>query len=389
MLVSSELKRVIYPALSMAGVFHRSFASGLAVVTYHGVVPPGYEIVDGAFDGNLVRAENLRLQLRRLKTHYEVISPEDLLAWRQGRIKLPERAVLITCDDGLLNCLTDMLPVLLDERISCLLFVTGASAGKTRTMLWYEELFLLFLRSPDGPLEISACGISIRGELGSREKRRILWWESVKRLSRVDAKSRASFLRGFRAQVGFDVITELDDDTSPSCRRYGLMTISELQQYAAAGMSIGAHTMSHPMLSLMASELAYAEILQSQLKLEAALQRPVWAFAYPFGDPQSVTRQVLGMPQKAGFEAAFMNYGGGFGSNLPAFALPRIHVTTETSLAELEAHVSGFYTLLRSRFKKDPEIAEFDLVANGADADRNPITYEMQEDETRYATSIP
>jgi peptidoglycan/xylan/chitin deacetylase (PgdA/CDA1 family) len=167
------------------------------------------------------------------------------------------------------------------------------------------------------------------------------------------------------------------------------MTLTELQQYAAAGMTIGAHTMSHPMLSLMAGELAYAEILQSQLKLEAALQRPVWAFAYPFGNPQSVTRQVLGMPQKAGFEAAFMNYGGGLGSNLPAFALPRIHVTTETSLAELEANVSGFYTLLRSRFKKDPEIAEFDLVANGADADRNLMNYEMQEDEAHYATSTP
>ena len=47
-IVSPFLKRVFYPALSMAGVFHRNSAPGLAVVTYHGVLPPGYEPVDPA-----------------------------------------------------------------------------------------------------------------------------------------------------------------------------------------------------------------------------------------------------------------------------------------------------------------------------------------------------
>src|SRR6266849_5054982 len=124
--VSPFLKRVFYPAMSMAGVFHRTSAPGLAVVTYHGVLPPGYEPVDAGFDGNLISAEMLSRQLRLLKAHYNVISPEDALAWREGRRELPPRAVLLTCDDGLLNCLTDMLPVLQQEAVSCLFFVTGA-----------------------------------------------------------------------------------------------------------------------------------------------------------------------------------------------------------------------------------------------------------------------
>jgi len=345
-IVSPLLKHVVYPALSMAGVFHRTSASGLAVVTYHGVIPPGYETVDAGLDGNLISSETVRRQLRRLKTHYNVISPPDVLEW-QASGKLPERAVLITCDDGLLNCLTDMLPVLTDEKVSCLFFVTGASAGESRMMLWYEELFRLFLRVPEGPFEVSACGTVIRAELGPREQRRALWWDSVKRLSQIDAESRASFVKAFRDRAGSDGMPKLDDERSVSCRRYGLMTRAELQRLAAAGMSIGAHTMSHPMLSLMPAELAYAEIAESRTRLEAALQQRVWAFAYPFGDPQSVTPQVLSMTQKAGFEAAFLNYGGGLGSSLPRFALPRIHVTAETSLAELEAHVSGFYARVR------------------------------------------
>src|SRR5271166_3898505 len=150
-IVSPFLKRVFYPALSIAGVFRRTSARGLAVVTYHGVLPQGYEAIDAALDGNLISAKMLWQQLRLLKEHYNLITPEDALAWREGRRDLPPRAVLLTCDDGLLNCLTGMLPVLQQEKVSCLFFVTGASGGDSRQMLWYEVLFLLFLRGPAGP----------------------------------------------------------------------------------------------------------------------------------------------------------------------------------------------------------------------------------------------
>lgn len=357
-IVSPLLKRVVYPALSLSGAFHRTSPAGLAIVTYHGVLPSGYECVEAGFDGNLVTAEMLRRQLRRFKTHYNVISPDDVLGWRQGRIKLPERALLITCDDGLLNCLTEMLPVLQDERVGCLFFVTGVSAGESRAMLWYEELFLLFLRAPDGMLDVSDGEMAVRGELASRKQRRSLWWDSVKRLSRVGVAARASFLNAFRNRVRLGMLPDLGDDKSASCRRYGLMIRSEIRQLAAAGMSIGAHTMSHPMLSQMLSEGAYVEICESRTILEAALQRPVWAFAYPFGDPMSVTPQVLDMPRKAGFEAAFLNYGGGLGSGLPGFELPRIHVTVGMTLAELEAHVSGFYARMQRRAGRDLQNVE-------------------------------
>jgi len=341
-ILSPFLKRVFYPALSLAGVYHRTSATGLAVVTYHGLLPEGCEPVDSALDGNLIRAEMLGRQLRLLKAHYNVISPEDALAWREERCKLPPRAVLLTCDDGLLNCLTDMLPVLQKEKVSCLFFVTGASTEESRTRLWYEELFLLFLRAPAGHFEISSAGVRIEGDLGSRGERREIWWSSVKRLSQVDSRARALFLQAARIQLGRN--TERDfEPHSASCRRFGLLTRAELQELASAGMTIGAHTLSHPMLSQLPPELAYAEVSESRTRLESVLQKRVWAFAYPFGDPQSVTPRVLAMAKEARYEAAFLNFGGGLGTALPPYALPRVHVTAEMSLAEFEAHVSGFY----------------------------------------------
>jgi hypothetical protein len=221
-----------------------------------------------------------------------------------------------------------------------------------RTMLWYEELFLLLLRAPAGRFEILCEGIAIEGELGSREQRRTIWWSSVRKLSQIEGGRRASFLQAARTRFGVDVNRDADGDDSPSCRRYGLLTCNELRQLVSAGMTVGAHTLSHPMLSQLSPDLAYTEISESQAKLEVALQERIWAFAYPFGDPQSVTPQILEMPERAGYKAAFLNFGGGLGIDLPPYALPRLHVTDGMTLGELDAHVSGFYMRLQRRARR-------------------------------------
>ena len=123
-------------------------------------------------------------------------------------------------------------------------------------------------------------------------------------------------------------------------------------------MTIGAHTMSHPILSQLPRELARAEIMECRAKLEAALHKPIWAFAYPFGDAASVSSEIVTCAKGAGYDGAFLNIGGGLGVDLPRFALPRIHVTSEMSLAEFDGHVSGFHAELQRRTGRAPSIAE-------------------------------
>ena len=342
-IVSPLLKNVVYPALAVTGAFRWTSTAGLAVVTYHGVIPDGYAPVDSVMDGSLIRADVMQRQLRLLKQHYNLATPEEFLDSIEKGSALPPKAVLVTCDDGLLNCLTDMLPVLQQEDVKCLFFVTGASAEESRTTLWYEELFLMFLKARSGPFEVSSGGIVIQGKLADGAQRRSVWWDLVKRLSRVDSTTRKSALTVVREYFGLDMTSVFDHRNSATTRRFGLLTCNELRQLVSAGMTIGAHTLTHPMLSQLTTKLAYEEIAESGAKLESALQRKIWAFAYPFGDPQSVTPEVQTMPQKAGYQVAFLNFGGGLGSALPLYAAPRIHVTAGMSLSEFEAHVSGFY----------------------------------------------
>jgi len=141
-------------------------------------------------------------------------------------------------------------------------------------------------------------------------------------------------------------------------RRFFLLTATELRQLAGQGMSIGAHTLHHPMLSRALDSDARLEIVESRRVLEVLLDRQVWAFAYPFGDAGSFTPRDLDFVQAAKYTCAFTNTDGGFGAELPRFALPRVHVTAEMDIAELEAHVSGFYRKLRGRRVPSPIVAK-------------------------------
>ena len=187
-LVSPLLKHVVYPGLSKAGYLRRAAWTTPAVLTYHGVFPAGYKIIDPGLDGTLVSADSFRRQLRFLKDQYNVISPEEFLLWCEASHELPPRSVLLTCDDGLRNSLFDMLPILQEAGLTCLFFVTGASLANTPTMLWYEELYLMFMAAPEScKLELLEIGLHAEA---SGEEKRPLWWDLVRKLSQYDLNRR-------------------------------------------------------------------------------------------------------------------------------------------------------------------------------------------------------
>ena len=348
--VSSALKNIVFPALSRSGYLRHSAGSSPAVVTYHGVFPSGYQIRNTALDGNLIRADSLRQQLRFLQKHYNVISPQDFLRWSEREIQLPPRSILLTCDDALRNTLTEMLPVLQELNLSCLFFATGGSAADVPSMLWYEELYLMLLEAAEPlALRLPEAGITI--DSIPKNERHSRWWSLVETLSPLDWDSRRGLLGQIRQQLKLSENWRGRFIEDPSlAARFLVLDRAGLRRMAAAGMSIGAHTLSHPILARMSEDLAQHEISESRTVIEEALGQTIWAFAYPFGDSATVTKRDLRLAEEAGFRCAFMNVGGGFGSRIERFAIPRVHVTADMKLAEFEAHISGFYQSLRKRF---------------------------------------
>lgn len=339
-LVSPLLKHGVYPALHHIGWLDRiAPLGGCAVVNYHGLIPADYSGGEAFLDGNLVRPQVFRKQLQFLKAHYHIIHPEDFRASIEHGKPLPPRAVLVTCDDGLVNTLTDMLPVLQSEGVACLFFVTSASCGENPGMLWYEDLYQLMRAKP-----LSGPALRFLIEEGPQsppaESFQARWWSTVRSASRLGSRVRADWMALVRNDCGLAPMPGSE-------RRWRLLTVSELKQLAKAGMSIGAHTVSHPVLSLCSEEEARCEIRESKVDIERALGRPVWAFAYPFGNPATIGERELRLAQEAGFSCAFLNVEHWVAVRSSPLALTRTHVTSDMTLPEFSAHLSGLHTRLQ------------------------------------------
>ena len=363
--VSPILKHIVFPVLARSGYLRHISGKGAgaapAVVTYHGVFPSGYQIVNASLDGNLVRADSLRRQLLLVKKRYHAITPQDFLHWLEGELPLPPRSILLTCDDALGSTLTEMVPLLHEFGLSCLFFATGASAGacddEPPSMLWYEELYLM-LWEASGPVALSLpeAGVDVHSGPMAPNQKHACWWNLVQQLSRFDRKLRRGFLDRIREQLGLAQNWREKFVQDPVlAARFLTLDRAGLRQLAAAGMSVGAHSLSHPILAQAPEDVARSEISGSRSVLEKALGQTVWAFAYPFGNAATVTRRDLRLAEEAGFRCAFMNEGGGFGARIERFAVPRVHVTADMSLAEFEAHLSGFYRDLRKKLRGGEE----------------------------------
>jgi peptidoglycan/xylan/chitin deacetylase (PgdA/CDA1 family) len=347
--VSPALKHVLVPALSGSGYLRYWAPADPAIVTYHGVFPAGYKIRNQALDGNLVYADSLRRQLRFLKKHYHVMSPDDFVHWFEGRLSVPPRSILLTCDDALRNVRTEMVPILKELGLTSLFFATGASAGDTPSLLWYDELYLMLLDAKGNVvLQLPEAGVD--SCVIASHARHSCWWNLVERLSQFDGKLRRELLDQIRDQLKLpENWSEQFFDDPVLAARFLILDIGELRQLTAAGMSVGAHTLSHPILARAPEDLAWREISESRRVLETALGQPIWAFGYPFGNSATVTARDYRLAKQAGFRFGFMNFGGRVDAKADRFALPRIHVTADMQLADFEAHVSGFYDSIRQR----------------------------------------
>jgi peptidoglycan/xylan/chitin deacetylase (PgdA/CDA1 family) len=354
--VSPLLKYAAYPALSNLAYF-RSWrtrqVNPLTVLTYHGVFPQGYVPRSRLLDGNLVSAKRLHRQLSLLKRHYNVVCPEEFLRFLEEGIQLPPRAVLLTCDDGLANVVSDMLPVLQDLELKCLFFITGASLTENPGMLWHEELWLLFASASPRTLNFQHPAAFVSEIPGDQQKQHNAWWKLVCQLSRTDVSTRKRFLQelSFAANLSEGWKTELLQNPVQR-KRFQLLTKSEVDKLVSAGMTIGAHSMTHPVLSECSRETAEEEIARPLVLAQNELKASLWSLAYPYGTLETVSTREVALAETAGYRCAFMNIGGIVLPAVDRFAIPRTHITAALNLGEFEAHASGFHQRLQSRLSR-------------------------------------
>ena len=102
-----------------------------------------------------------------------------------------------------------------------------------------------------------------------------------------------------------------------------MLSWRQLREMQNNGVTIGAHTITHPKLPDIGEALAREEIAGSKIRIEDELQKEVKDFAYPYGLYDAATREIV---VEEGFESACTTRSGFNSSRSDPYLLRRIEV---------------------------------------------------------------
>jgi peptidoglycan/xylan/chitin deacetylase (PgdA/CDA1 family) len=331
-------------AATGADRWSRGFAQGPGVIlTLHHVRPAvtrGFapnallEVTPGFLDRalRLIRAEG-----------WDIVTLDEALA----RLRAPEPGrffVALTFDDGYRDTVEEAWPVLAKHQAPWALFVTPGFADRT-ARLWWLELEEAIRTLPRLDLALPGGRFTAPTETEAEKARAFdrLYW----RLRRGPEAILLSAISTLASEAGIDPAALVERECLP------WETLRALS--GAPGVTIGAHTLTHPMLAKHDADVARREIVESKQRLEAELGIPIRHFAYPVGDPGSAGPRDFTLAAEAGFESAVTTRLGHLFPEHAAHlhALPRVSLNgLHQNEAALRALLSGLPFWLRNRGRR-------------------------------------
>jgi peptidoglycan/xylan/chitin deacetylase (PgdA/CDA1 family) len=270
--------------------------------------------------------------IRALKRWPFDILSLDEVCQRADTLASPKPFVCLTFDGGYKDLMTWAYPVLSRHNVPFAVYVATAF--------------------PDGLGE--AWWLALE-EVIARESRLSLVMDLRERHFNIGTTSEKYQLYDFleswmRSLTPLDLSSAIKD----LCRRYSVdlaalsreasMNWDDLERLAADPLvTIGSATVNYPVLSNLKDADALREMTMGRAVAQAAFQRDVRHFAYPFGDRASFLRQHRAMAEEAGFASAASAIPGVVGTQgrTNLHALPRICWDGRRSLRTMRVILSG------------------------------------------------
>lgn len=306
--IASRFIRLLGNLLSPGGRRAR-----LAILTHHRVSPSVDPFLNGEVD-----ASWFTMQSELLRSHFSVLPLEEAIS-RLRNGTLPARAVSLTFDDGYADNYMVALPILRSAGLHATFFV--APDYLDGGSMWNDSLIECIRRAPGPKLDLSSLGLGV-ADIETPDKRRRVVYQFIESVRRLPPDRRQEIVDSIVQMVG----VTLPDDL--------MMTSVQVRALRAAGMGIGGHTMSHPILASMNEDAARKEIADGRDRLEGLIGERLRLFAYPNGRPhQDYTAVHVRMVRELGFEAAVSTAVGVASSRSDMYQLPRFAPWVDSPMA--------------------------------------------------------
>ncbi len=304
---------------------------GVLVLNYHRIGDREGQPWDGVMWN--VSAAEFDEQLATLTRHTEVIGPGDVPgAMSGGR----GRRVLLTFDDGYRDNYELAFPLLRRHGLQATFFLTSGFLDSPRAS-WWDEIAWMVRHARGEPRAISA-GNGSAGNAGNGSVAGVtslLPAGVALAAGNDDDAAIATLIARYKALPEGDGERFLEElAAATGSGRCGADEAGELwmtwemaREMHAAGMSIGGHTVTHPLLARLTAERQREEVAACAQRLQEELGVAMRWFAYPVGTRDAFTPLTKEVLRGNGVELAFSFYGGfARPSHWDPLDVPRIHV---------------------------------------------------------------
>ena len=319
-------KRLVSPWLFQFGRVGRCLppSNGCVIVTFHRVAdadtlgPFGHTVWGGS-------CATFAATVAWLQERFHFITLDQLSAAVTDRHRLPPRALLLTFDDGYRDVFLCAFPILNRLNAPAAVFITTDVIDQTEQLLWMDKLSYAVWTTSRDAVEFQDLG---EMPLAAEPLRRAAYGRISSRLKCMEASRRDRELDRLFATLNVTLPRRMAEAL--------YLSSDEIRTMSQNGVVIGSHACSHSMLSRLSRSEARREIVESKTRLEAIVESPVTAFAYPNGTAADFTDETVALLREAGFSLAMTTTPGVNrldGAHDP-FRLKRVHAGQ--NLSELQ-----------------------------------------------------
>jgi peptidoglycan/xylan/chitin deacetylase (PgdA/CDA1 family) len=275
----------------------------LSVLIFHRVLPEPDPLFPGEVD-----VRQFDRMLAWLKVWFNVL-PLGEAVQRLSAGALPARAASITFDDGYADNHDVALPLLARHRLPATFFVATGFLDGGR--MWNDTVIEAFRRSTRDVVDLSSLALGRHRLDGWAARRRAI--EAVIRQTKyLPAARRLELTEELAVRVGVRPRDDL------------MMSSDQVRALRRAGMQIGAHTVTHPILARLDPAATTEEIVAGRRTLESLLGERVGLFAYPNGRAGTDYRpEHPRLVEQLGFDAALTTDWGAADAATDRFRIPR------------------------------------------------------------------
>jgi peptidoglycan/xylan/chitin deacetylase (PgdA/CDA1 family) len=266
-------------------------------------------------------------QLAFLARNADVIGGDDLpfaLSARRGR------HLLITFDDGYRDNYELAYPLLRQHGLTAVFFLcTGFLDGQGPA--WWDEIAWIIRTSPRREIALPAW-LPTPLLLGDGDRQHAIA-VAIAAYRRLPGDQAPAFVQHLADAAGTGRL-------EPSATADLWMSWDMARAMRAGGMTIGGHTVSHPILARLSAQQQLAEIAGCRDRIAKELGEAPRLFAYPVGKPGTFNAETRAALHAAGFAYAFSFYGGHQPFDpLDPYDIRRTFVDWKTTLPWFEAKV--------------------------------------------------